>query len=213
SHGDGVYRSTDGGKTWINVGLRDTRHIAKIRVHPHNPDHLYVAALGHAFGPNAERGIFRSTDGGGTWEKVLYRSENAGAADLSLDPHNPRTLYATIWQTRRSPWSLESGGPECGIFRSTDGGTTWTEITRNPGLPKGVLGKIGIAVSPARVDRVYALIEARDGALFRSDDGGESWTRLCEDPKLRRRAWYYSHLYADPQDPDTCWVLNLACWR
>jgi photosystem II stability/assembly factor-like uncharacterized protein len=213
SHGDGVYKSTDGGKTWRNMGLQDTRHIAKIRIHPTNPDHVYVAALGHAFGPNEERGIFRSLDGGMNWEKILYRGENTGACDLSLDPHNPRILYAALWQTRRYPWKLESGGAECGLFRSTDGGDTWTDITRRPGLPKGVLGKIGVAVSPAQPERVYALVEARDGALFRSDDGGETWQRLCEDPKLRRRAWYYMHLYADPQDPHTCWVLNLACWK
>ncbi|MGH2345930.1 MAG: WD40/YVTN/BNR-like repeat-containing protein, partial [Chloroflexota bacterium] len=209
----GVYKSTDGGKTWVNVGLRDTRHIAKIRVHPTNPDLVYVAALGHAFGPNEERGVFKSMDGGATWEKILYRSENAGACDLTMDPRNPRILYAAIWQTRRFPWKLESGGPECGLFRSTDGGATWTEITRNNGLPKGVLGKIGVAVSPAQPDRVWALIEAKDGALFRSDDGGDNWQRLCAEPKLRRRAWYYMHLYADPQDPDTCWVLNLEAWK
>jgi photosystem II stability/assembly factor-like uncharacterized protein len=213
SHGDGVYKSTDSGKTWTNVGLQDTRHISKIRVHPQNPDVVYVAALGHAYGPNEERGVFRSKDGGKTWEKVLYRSEKAGAADLSMDPNNPRILYASIWEVQRFPYKLESGGPECGLFKSTDGGDTWTEITRNPGLPKGVLGKIGVAVSPAQPDRVWALVEARDGALFRSDDGGDTWQRLCEDPKLRRRAWYYMHLFADPQDPNTCWVLNLGCWK
>jgi photosystem II stability/assembly factor-like uncharacterized protein len=213
SHGDGVYKTTDGGKTWQNVGLRDTRHIAKIRIHPQNPDVVYVAALGHAWGPNEERGVFRSRDGGTTWEKILYRDEKTGAIDLSMDPNNPRILYAAFWQAQRFPWKLESGGPGSGLFKSTDGGDTWTEITRNTGLPKGVLGKIGVAISPAQPDRVYALIEAKDGALFRSDDGGLTWQRLCEDPKLRRRAWYYTHLYADPRDPDTCWVLNLACWK
>lgn len=213
SHGDGVYRSTDGGKTWQHRGLADTRHIGRIRVHPGNPDHLYVAALGHAFGPNEERGIFRSTNGGGTWEKILYRSPHAGAADLSMDPNNPRILYASIWQVRRSPWGLESGGPESGLFRSTDGGDTWTEVTRSRGMPTGTLGKIGVAVSPAKSGRVYALVEARDGALFRSDDSGETWERLCENPALRRRAWYYMHLFADPQDAETCWVLNLSCWK
>ncbi|MBV9282760.1 MAG: glycosyl hydrolase, partial [Chloroflexi bacterium] len=213
SHGDGVYRSTNAGKTWTNVGLRDTRHIARIRIHPQNPDLVYVAALGHAFGPNEERGVFRSEDGGRTWEKVLFRDEDTGAIDLSLDPTNPRILYAALWQARRAPWRLDSGGPGSGLFRSTDGGDTWAEITRNPGLPRGVLGKIGVAVSPARPERVWALVEAKDGALFRSDNGGETWQRLCEDPKLRRRAWYYTHLYADPRDLDTCWVLNLQCWR
>ena len=213
SHGDGVYKSTDGGKTWSNIGLQDTRHIAKIRIHPRNPDLVYVAALGHAWGPNEERGVFRSSDGGKTWEKVLYRNENAGACDLSMDPNNPRILYAAIWQTRRYPWALSSGGPGSGLFRSTDGGDTWTEITRNPGLPKGVIGKIGVAVSPAKSGRVWALVEAKDGALFRSDDGGETWERLCEDGSLRWRAWYYMHLFADPKNPETCWVLDLQCLK
>ena len=148
TYGDGVYRSTDGGQTWTNMGLSDTRHIARVRVHPSNPDLVYVAALGHAYGPNEERGIFRSRDGGNTWERVLFRSENAGAADLSLDPNNPRILYASIWETRRTPWSLTSGGPESGIFKSVDGGDSWTEITDNSGLPGGLKGRIGVAVSP-----------------------------------------------------------------
>ncbi|HET7036970.1 MAG TPA: hypothetical protein VFI42_14900, partial [Thermomicrobiaceae bacterium] len=213
SHGDGVYKSSDGGKTWHNMGLADTRHIGDIAVHPQNPDIVYVAALGHAFGPNEERGVYRSTDGGQNWQKVLYKSPNAGAVDLSLDPHNPRIIYATIWQVRRTFWSLESGGPECGLYKSSDGGDTWEELTRNEGLPKGVLGKIGVAVSPAQRDRVYALVEADDGALFRSDDGGKKWQRLSEQPGLRWRAWYYMHVFADPLDPNTVWVLNGGCWR
>ncbi|HUZ00115.1 MAG TPA: glycosyl hydrolase [Thermomicrobiaceae bacterium] len=213
SHGDGVYRSTDGGKTWRNVGLADTRHIGDIAVHPTNPDVVFVAALGHAFGPNEERGVFRSKDGGGHWEKVLYRGPDAGAVDLSMDPANPRIIYATIYQVRRNFWNLTSGGPECGIFKTTDGGDTWEEITRNEGLPSGLLGKIGIAASPARRDRVYAIVEANDGAVFRSDDGGATWQRQSEQPGLRWRAWYYMHIYADPSDADTVWVMNGDCWK
>ena len=213
SHGDGVYKSTDGGKTWTNVGLQDTRHIAKIRIHPQNPDLVYVAALGHAWGPNEERGLFRSADGGQTWEKILFRSNRAGTIDLSMDPNNPRILYCAFWEAQRSPFNLNSGGPGSSLYRSTDGGDTWTEITRNEGLPKGVLGKIGVAVSPARSGRVWALIEAEDGALFRSDNGGETWQRVNENADLRRRAWYYMHIYADPQNPDVVWVLNLQVWK
>jgi photosystem II stability/assembly factor-like uncharacterized protein len=213
SHGDGIYRSTDGGKSWTNVGLRDTRHVAKVRIHPQNPDMVYVAALGHAFGPNRERGIFRSTDGGKNWQQILFRGENAGAIDLSMDPNNPRILYAAFWEAQRSPWALSSGGPGSGIFKSTDGGGTWAELTNNSGLPEGIKGKIGIAVSPANPDRVWALVEAKDGALFRSDDAGESWQRLSESDELRYRAWYYMHLFADPQDQDTCWVLDMGCLK
>ncbi|HVA92969.1 MAG TPA: glycosyl hydrolase [Chloroflexota bacterium] len=213
SHGDGVYRSTDAGKTWRNMGLADTRHIAKVRVHPHDPNLVYVAALGHAWGPNRERGVYRSRDGGQTWEQILFRTEQAGAIDLSMDPRNPRILYAAFWEARRFPHKLVSGGEGSSLYRSTDGGDTWTELTANPGLPKGVKGKIGVAVSPARPGRVWALVEAEDGALFRSDDGGDTWTRLSEEGDLRRRAWYYMHVYADPQDAETVWVLNLQCWR
>jgi photosystem II stability/assembly factor-like uncharacterized protein len=158
SHGDGVYKSTDGGQTWANIGLKETRNIGRVRVHPHNPDLVYVAALGHAHGPNKERGIFRSKDGGKTWEHVLFRSEKTGAIDLTIDPHNPRVIYASFWQTVRTPYSLESGGEECGIWRTIDGGDTWEDITRNPGLPKGVLGKIGISASPAAGGVDYALV-------------------------------------------------------
>ena len=207
THGDGVYKSTDGGETWRSVGLTDTRHIARVRVHPKNPDVVYVAALGHAFGHNEERGVFRSTDGGATWERVLFVSDGAGAIDLSMDPNNPRTMYASIWQVHRSFWDIVSGGPECGLYKTTDGGDTWVDLSERPGLPKETLGKIGVALSPARPGRVWALIEAENGGLFRSDDGGETWEHLSDDGDLRSRSWYYTHIFADPSDSETVWVL------
>jgi photosystem II stability/assembly factor-like uncharacterized protein len=213
SHGDGVYKSTDGGKTWANMGLAETRHIAKIRIHPTNPDIVYVGALGHAWGPNKERGVYRSKDGGATWERVLYRDEGTGVADLAMDPHNPRVLYASLWQVQRYPHQLVSGGEGSGLFKSTDGGDTWTELTRHPGLPKGVIGKIGLALSPAREGRVWALVEAEDGAVFRSDDGGGTWQRRSEQGDLRWRAWYYMHIVAHPTQPETVYVLNGAAWK
>ncbi len=213
SHGDGVYRSTDGGAAWTHLGLEQTRNIGKVRVDPRDPDVAYVAALGHAHGPNPERGVYRTRDGGKTWQHVLFRSEKAGAIDLSIDPNNPRIIFASFWEASRGPYSLNSGGEGSGLFRSMDGGDTWTEVSRNPGLPKGVLGKIGVAVSPARPGRVYANVEAEDGAFFRSDDNGETWQRLAEDRPLRERAWYYLHVVADPQDADTVWALSTRAWK
>ena len=213
SPGDGVYRSTDAGKTWTHVGLRDAGQIGAIRVHPADADLVYVAVLGHAFGPNADRGVFRSKDGGKTWDKILFRSDSAGAIDLAMDPVNPRILYAAFWQARRGPWYLSSGGSGSGLFKSTDGGDTWKEITRNEGLPKGVVGKIGVTVSGASHDRVWAIVEAEDGGVFRSDDGGDTWRRLNEDRNLRQRAWYYTHIHADPRDAETVYVLNTGLYR
>ena len=213
SHGDGVYRSTDGGATWVHCGLEATRHIGRVRVHPADPDLVYAAALGHAHGPNDERGVYRSRDGGRTWALVLHRGPEAGAVDLVLDPHNPRIVYATTWQTRRLPWRLDSGGPGSGLWRSTDGGDSWTDISRRPGLPRGVLGRIGVTASPARQGRLWAIVEADDGALFRSDDHGEHWERLSEQAELRWRAWYYQHVFADPVDADTVWALDIEVWR
>ncbi len=213
SHGDGVYKSTDGGKTWKHIGLEDTRQISRIRVHPKNPDIVYVAAQGHVWAPNADRGIFRSKDGGKTWQKVLFRSDKAGACDLIMDPTNPNVLYAGMWEVYRKPWTLESGGPGSGIFKTTDGGDTWTEITRNPGLPKGMIGIVGITVSPANPDRVWAIVEAEDGGVFRSDNGGKTWTKTNEQRNLRQRAWYYSRIYADPKNADTVYVLNTGFYR
>ncbi len=213
SHGDGIYKSTDGGQSWTNVGLQSTRNIGRVRVHPQNPDLVYVAALGHAHGPNKERGVFRSKDGGKNWEPVLFKSEQTGAIDLTIDAHNPRVLYAAFWQAKRTPYSLESGGPECGIWRSVDGGDTWEDITRNEGLPQGTLGKIGISASPAQANCVYALIEAEDGAVFKSTDRGATWQRMSEDRELRQRPWYFNHIFADPTDADTLWVLNFYTWK
>ena len=213
SYGDGVYKSTDAGKTWRHMGLEDTRHIGRVRIHPKNPDVVYVAALGHAFGPNQQRGVFRSTDGGETWEQVLFKSEDAGAIDLSMDPTNPRILYASIWQVRRNFWSLSSGGPDSGIYKSTDGGDTWTDITGNPGLPDGIKGRIGVAVSPAKPGRVWATIESDDCGLYRSDDGGATWDIISDDHDLQGRPWYYQHVIADPQDAETVWIVNFKCWK
>ena len=213
SHGDGVYRSTDAGRTWTNIGLSDTRHIGRVRVHPNDPDTVWVAALGHAWGPNRERGVFRTRNGGKTWDHVLFKSVSAGAVDLSVDPHNPRVLFASIWQARRTPHSMTSGGPDSGLWRSTDGGDTWADISRKQGLPRGVLGRIGVAVSGADGRRIYALVEAEDGALFRSDDGGETWIRCSEDAGLRGRPWYYMHLFADPTAADTAWVADYSLWK
>lgn len=213
SHGDGVYKSTDAGKTWTHLGLAETRNIAKVRVHPGNPDLVYVAAFGHAHGPNKERGIYRSKDGGAGWELVLHRNEDAGAGDLVLDPTNPRIVYASIYEARRGPYYLKSGGEGSGLFRSRDGGDTWEEITDKPGMPKGLKGKIGLAASAAQSGRVWAIVENEDGGVFRSDDGGETWERLNEDRRLRQRAWYYSHIYADPKDANTVWVLNVEMYR
>ena len=213
SPGDGVYMSTDAGKTWKHVGLRDAGQIGRIVVHPKDPNIVYVAVLGHAFGANETRGVFRSMDGGATWEKVLYRDENAGAVDLALDPNNSRVIYAAFWQVRRTPWGMDSGGPGSGLFKSTDGGDTWQEISRNKGLPEGTLGRIGVTVSPVNSERVWAIVEAEDGGVFRSDDAGETWSKVNSERSLRQRAWYYTHIYADPQNENTVYVLNVRFWK
>jgi photosystem II stability/assembly factor-like uncharacterized protein len=205
AHGDGIYKSTDAGKTWTNVGLAAARQIPVIRVHPTNPDLVYVAAQGNPWGPNPERGVFRSADGGETWEHVLKVNETTGACDLSMDPSNPRILYAAMWDHQRQPWQVRSGGEGSGLYRTADGGDTWEEVTG--GLPEE-MGKIGVAISPARPDRIWALVEADDGGLYRSDDGGTSWRLLNERRVLRARSWYYMHVIADPNDENTLYVLN-----
>lgn len=215
SYGDGVYKSTDAGRSWTNIGLKDTKHIGRILIHPTNPDIVYVAALGDIFGPNEARGVYRTTDGGKSWQKILYRNEDSGAIDMTMDPNNPRLLYASIWQTRRNFWNISSGGPGCGLFKSTDGGDTWTEISRNKGLPSGPLGKIGVALSPARSGRVWALVEAEGDkcGLYRSDDHGATWTQTQASRDLMHRPWYYTHVFADPSHGDTVYVTNLNFWK
>ncbi|MFN6962325.1 MAG: WD40/YVTN/BNR-like repeat-containing protein [Pyrinomonadaceae bacterium] len=210
SHGDGVYKSIDAGKTWKHVGLGDTRQIARVRVHPKDPNIVYVAALGHLWGPNAERGVFRTRDGGKTWEKVLFRNNDTGAIDLILDPSNANTIYAAFWQVRRTPWTLISGGEGSTIYKSTDGGDTWTELKSNRGLPSGIWGKVGVTVSPVNPNRVWAMIEAKDGGLYRSDDGGDTWQRTSDSAAIRQRPWYYTRVYADTQQADTVYVLNVG---
>lgn len=208
--GDGVYKSTDAGKTWKHMGLADTQAISRIRIHPTNPDIVYVSALGHPYGANAERGVFRSRDGGQTWQKVLYKDDHAGAVDLCLDPHHPDVLFAAIWDVYRTPWSLSSGGPRTGLYKSTDAGDHWTEITRNPGLPAGIDGKIGVSVSGADGNRVYAIVENENGGVYSSNDAGATWNKVSEDRNLRQRAFYYSRIYADPKAKDTLYVLNVG---
>jgi photosystem II stability/assembly factor-like uncharacterized protein len=213
SNGDGVYKSIDGGRTWRNVGLEQTYHIGAVVVHPRNPDIVYVAAVGHLWGPNPERGVYRSTDGGQTWKQVLTRGPDTGAADIAMDPSNPRVLYAGFWEASRKPWRLDSGGPGSGIWKSTDGGDTWQDLSHAPGLPRGVEGRIGITVSPANPERVWAIVEAADGGVFRSENGGRAWTRLNTVHDLRERAWDYSDIFADPKTADTVYVNNVGMWR
>ncbi len=213
SPGDGVYKSVDGGRTWRNTGLRKAGQIARVRVHPGNPDLVYAAVVGNAFGPSEERGVFRSKNGGASWEKVLFVSAKTGVVDLAIDPRNPRVLYAAAWTGERKPWTIISGSEESGLFRSADGGDSWTRV--KGGLPEGVVGRIGVAISPANPDRVWAIVEAEEGGLFRSDDAGSSWKLVGAKwtRRLIQRAWYYMHVHADPKDPQTVYVLNVDQWR
>jgi len=208
--GDGVYKSADAGKTWHKVGLINTQAISRIRVDPKNPDLVYVAALGHPYAPNPERGVFRSRDGGKTWDKILFKDAHSGAIDLVIDPHNPAVMFASLWDVYRTSWMLNDGGPGSGLYKSTDGGNNWTEISRNPGLPKGILGKICVSVSGADPHRIYAMVEATDGGLFRSDDAGATWSLVSQDRRALQRAFYFSRLYADPKEKDTLYVMDVA---
>ena len=213
SHGDGVWKSTDAGKTWTSLGLAATRHIARVRVHPTNPDLVYVAAQGNVWTPTPDRGIYRSKDGGKSWQKILFRNDSTGASDLVMDPSNPNVLYATFWQAGRRPWMLVSGGPGSGIFKSTDGGDSWQEISHAKGLPMGMMGNMGIDVSPVKPSRVWAIIEADSGGVYRSDDAGATWTRTNGDRSLRQRAWYYTKIHADSKDTNVVYVNNVSFQR
>ncbi|MDH4047371.1 MAG: glycosyl hydrolase [Gammaproteobacteria bacterium] len=209
SPGDGMWKSTDAGDTWRRIGLEDSQHVSRIRIHPTNPDLAYAAVMGHLFDANEQRGIFRTRNGGESWERVMFVSNQVGAVDLAMDPVNPRILYASFWRVLRTPYSLESGGEGSGIYKSSDGGDSWTNLTANDGLPKGTLGIIGIDVSQASNSNVYAMIEAENGGVFRSQDGGKTWVRTNEERSLRQRAWYYTRIYADPADDESVYVLNV----
>jgi photosystem II stability/assembly factor-like uncharacterized protein len=215
SYGDGVYKSIDAGKTWTNVGLQSTRSIARVRIHPKDPNLVYVAALGDPWGPSLDRGVFRSKDGGRTWEKILFRDNQSGAADLIMDPTNPNVIYASTLEMQRFPWGFRSAGPGTALFKTTDGGNTWTDLSNRPGLPGGPKGRIGIAIAPSRPELVWALIDAEIGkkGVYRSDDAGQTWRHLTDDAELTMRPWYYHHIFADPKDPNLLYVLNVGAWK
>ena len=210
SYGYGAWKSVDAGKTWTPIGLDNSRHISRIRIHPTDPNIAWAAVMGDLYKSNDDRGVYKTTDGGMTWRKVLFANADAGAVDLILDPNNYRIMYASTWNIRRTPYSLSSGGPGSALWKSTDGGETWTDISANKGLPKGVWGIVGVTVSPANSDRIWAIIENNDGGVFRSDDAGATWTKVNSDRNLRQRAWYYSRIYADPKDPEVVYVMNVS---
>ncbi len=213
SYGYGMWKSVDAGKTWTQIGLKDSRHIPRVRIHPKNPDIVYAAVLGDLFKSSEERGVYKSVDGGRTWKRTLFANADAGAVDLCFDPNNPRVMYASTWRIRRTPYSLESGGEGSAMWKSTDGGDTWSELTRNEGLPKGTWGIVGISVSPVNSNRVYAIIENENGGVYRSDDAGKTWRKMNDDRNLRQRAWYYTRIYADTKDEDMVYVVNVSYHR
>jgi photosystem II stability/assembly factor-like uncharacterized protein len=206
----GMWRSDDGGKSWKNIGLKDGRHIIRIVIHPKNPDIVWVAVMGHLFGPNEERGIYKTTDGGKTWKRTLFINNQTGCADLVMEPGNPNVFYAGLWRVIRTPYSLESGGEGSGLYKSTDGGETWTNISTKKGLPKGVWGIVGVAVAPSNTDKIYSIIENKDGGLFMSADGGETWTQTSSDNNIRQRAWYYTKVFVDPKNENKVYCPNVG---
>ncbi|MBT3383336.1 MAG: glycosyl hydrolase [Prolixibacteraceae bacterium] len=212
SYGYGIWKSLNAGETWEYKALKEGQNIPRLRVHPENPNLVYAAVLGHVFGPNKERGIYRSTDGGENWEQVLFVSNEAGAVDLIIDPFNPLILYASTWKMKRTPYSLESGGEGSALWKSSDGGDTWQNISENKGLPTGTLGIIGITASPVKRNRLWAIIEAENGGVFQSDDAGKTWHKTNDDRNLRQRAWYYTRIYADTKNAEKVYVLNVGFW-
>jgi photosystem II stability/assembly factor-like uncharacterized protein len=213
SYGNGMYKSTDAGKTWMHLGLDDTRQIGKVAVDPRNPDIVFVAALGHVYGANPDRGVYRSRDGGATWQKVLFKNNDVGAIDLAIDPADSQTIYASLWNTRRPPWSIypPSYGPGSGVYKSTDGGSNWQQLTR--GLPTDGVGRIGLAIAPANRARVYAIVDAKEGGLFRSDDSGATWTKASSDNRIWGRGWYFGKVVVDPKNPDLVYISNTGVYR
>ncbi|HEV7514870.1 MAG TPA: hypothetical protein VGR07_01090, partial [Thermoanaerobaculia bacterium] len=213
AQGDGMYRSADGGRTWTHVGLADSQQIGRVLVDPRNPDRVYVAALGHPYGPNPERGVFRSLDGGRSWRKVLGKDDDTGAIDLAFEPGKPEVIYAALWQTRRTPWEVypPSSGPGSGLYKSTDGGDTWVPLTK--GLPAKP-GRIGLAVAPSLPQRVYAMVDATEGGgLYRSDDAGATWTQASGDARIWGRGWYFGGITVEPRNPDVVYSCNTAVYR
>jgi len=213
SFGDGVYKSVDAGRTWKHIGLEKTYAISTIIVHPTNPDIVYASCMGKIFGTNAERGLYRSKDGGKSWERILYKNDSTGSISVVFDPSNPRTVYASLWQSCRNPWSLNDGGKGSGLYKSVDGGDTWKDISQYPGLPVGLLGKIMLSTTPAQAEIIYACVENENGGIFRSNDRGEHWTRTTDDRNLRKRPWYFSTILADPQNANVIWCLNVQLWK